>query len=612
MLLPLLCILTVCSAATPQPVPRVSGSGAATEWSAVAIGYDSDTHLPSSASRGLIEVTGAGADIGGEHDEFFYLFTSLPENGSLSVRLWEFVHVDEWSKAGLMVREGLDPDAPNVLLYVSGEHGALLQGRTEPGAATSSSGQVEELGAGTWLRLGRWGNEVVGEYSVDGFDWNQLGRYNLELSGDAYIGLAVTSHAAAKEATAGFTDLRLALGDIGSPPARDDGLAPGGKTATEPSGASSSPNMSWVCGPEPLTPQYQPTLYVSTDGNDRSDGRSEASALLTLQRAADLAQAGDVVWVRGGVYSADVSFQGTGNDEAPIVFESYPGECAILDGSGLESYQHVRFEGARFYVFRNFEVRNSAGQGIRLVKSHDNVVSNVRSHHNGLSGIQNVDSSRNQFSYFIVHDNSDGREGNADGIGISSGRGNRIDHCAAFRNSDDGIDAWRSHGTTIEYCISYENGFQGGDGNGFKAGGGLNNGNAVLRHNVAFGNKTQGFNYNSGRGITFVNNTSYGNGYSGFIAAYAELRNNIAYGNTRSDWFDDGNNEEVTNSWNLGLEDSPFASTDPNAADFLALAEDSRAIGAATGEASGDLGALPFGETLASFLGIDVSALNEY
>ena len=122
----------------------------------------------------------------------------------------------------------------------------------------------------------------------------------------------------------------------------------------------------WVCPDAPLEPRFAPTLYVAVDGDDAADGRTPARAFATLARAADVARAGDVVWVRGGVYAADVAFQRSGRSDAPIVFESHPGECAVLDGAGLERLQRPRFESVRHVVFRNFVVRRSPSEGIYL------------------------------------------------------------------------------------------------------------------------------------------------------------------------------------------------------------------------------------------------------
>ncbi len=399
-------------------------------------------------------------------------------------------------------------------------------------------------------------------------------------------------------------------------PARSDTDSGAPGQPVEPGPAAGSPPQvggPWVCSSTPLQPQYEPTYYVSTAGDDSASGRSADTAFRTLQRAADAVRPGDVVWVRGGVYASDVSFHRSGAEGQPIVFESYPGECAVLDGEGKGEGHNVRFESVRFYVFRNFIVRNNTGQGIRLVRSSDNLISHVRTHHNGLSGIQNVSGDRNHFSYFITHDNSDGRRGNADGIGLSAGSNHRIDHCVAYRNSDDGVDTWRSVGSVVERCISFENGFQGGDGNGFKAGGHFEKVDTVVRYSISFGNKADGFTYNSGLNVTFEHNTAYANGNDGFIVNRGALRNNLAYGNETNDFKDDGNNDLVTNSWDLGMADDPFVSTDPSDPGFMALADSNPLLGQATdigGHA--DPGAIPHGETIESFLGIPLAEILDF
>jgi hypothetical protein len=384
----------------------------------------------------------------------------------------------------------------------------------------------------------------------------------------------------------------------------------------------------WVCPEAPLAPRYQPTLYVASDGDDAADGRTPASALATLQRAADLARAGDVVWVRGGAYSADVAFRRSGTALAPIVFESHPGECAVLDGRGLEPLQRPRFEGVHHVVFRNFEVRDAPAEGIFVGASSDVTVAHVRVSGSAGSGVLVLGGRGNLLSHVIAHDNVDRPDGgDADGISISSGEGHRVERCVVFANSDDGVDTWTSTHTLVERCVAFGNGLLEGDGNGFKLGGRDRRVATVARWNVAFGNRADGFDVNSGRGVRLDHNTAYGNGGYGFEIAAAVARHNLAVGNA-------GGPQaqglpallEQANSWNLaGAGDAadPFVSTDPADPSFLALADGSFAVGVgARLDASGplaaagagapvDLGALPRGRTIADLVGISVGPLTQ-
>ena len=82
---------------------------------------------------------------------------------------------------------------------------------------------------------------------------------------------------------------------------------------------------------EPATFAPARTLYVSPSGDDSRDGSSPAQAVQTIQRGANLAQPGDLVWIAAGVYRESVSLPRSGTPTQPIVFRGAPG--AILDGA---------------------------------------------------------------------------------------------------------------------------------------------------------------------------------------------------------------------------------------------------------------------------------------
>ena len=95
-------------------------------------------------------------------------------------------------------------------------------------------------------------------------------------------------------------------------------------------------------------------IYVSPNGDDDADG-SLQTPLRTLEGARDMIRdmkssglpaGGVTVNLRGGTYSlVDQSFELTEEDsgtaESPIVYQSYPGETAVISGS-------VQADGAHF------------------------------------------------------------------------------------------------------------------------------------------------------------------------------------------------------------------------------------------------------------------------
>jgi parallel beta helix pectate lyase-like protein/uncharacterized protein DUF1565 len=80
---------------------------------------------------------------------------------------------------------------------------------------------------------------------------------------------------------------------------------------------------------EPFTPAR--TLYVAPNGSDSNAGTDASHPLKTIQHAADISRAGDLVSIAPGIYREDVNVTTSGTDAAPIVFRGAEG--AIVDGA---------------------------------------------------------------------------------------------------------------------------------------------------------------------------------------------------------------------------------------------------------------------------------------
>ena len=70
--------------------------------------------------------------------------------------------------------------------------------------------------------------------------------------------------------------------------------------------------------------------YVALTGSNSNNGRSVAAPFATLQKAADGAQAGDVVHVRAGVYREMVDLKADG-----VTYQPYNGEAVTINGADL-------------------------------------------------------------------------------------------------------------------------------------------------------------------------------------------------------------------------------------------------------------------------------------
>ncbi|MCB1984010.1 MAG: right-handed parallel beta-helix repeat-containing protein [Nitrosomonas sp.] len=337
-------------------------------------------------------------------------------------------------------------------------------------------------------------------------------------------------------------------------------------------------------GPQSYAPTAisEGTLFVKPNGSGEICSRTNPC---DIETAVDKASGGDVVFLRGGTYtlSKNLVLGMKGSATNPIVFESYPGETAVFDGSqhpkGTQIMIHVN---GKFIHIRGIKVKNMPRQGIWIYGS-DNLVEGVRVQGSGLNGIQvyspygdypyGTYGSRNIIRNNIVHDNSDAgvstnglRNGwNADGIAISSGRDNRVENNLVYGNSDDGIDAWRSVKTYIGYNIVHSNGIANGDGNGIKAGGNETDSGTIIEHNLSYSNRAFGVTYNTGVNLKFFNNTTWNNKYGGYrFDSDTTVKHNIAGDATKKR----GSGIEVNNSWQRSG-NVTFISTDPSSSNFL-------------------------------------------
>ncbi|WP_217428889.1 right-handed parallel beta-helix repeat-containing protein, partial [Micromonospora maritima] len=117
--------------------------------------------------------------------------------------------------------------------------------------------------------------------------------------------------------------------------------SPAGRGAAAAPGAGAGKGgPTWAAGAMPPT-QGGRYLYVSTRGDDRADGRSRATALRTLQRAADLTEPGDTVLVGGGEYRAPgranvLGVTRSGTARRWITYAAYPGERPVVRATGWQ------------------------------------------------------------------------------------------------------------------------------------------------------------------------------------------------------------------------------------------------------------------------------------
>jgi hypothetical protein len=144
-------------------------------------------------------MTGSGADIwavnGVEADEFHFAYKTLSGPGSITARVQSIDNTNNWAKAGVMIRETLDPDSAHAMMVVTPVEGVSFQRRPETGG-TSVDVTTSGIAAPIWVKIERDSvSRFMAYYSNDGSTWEAQGLPSSVLMGtNVYIGLAVTAH----------------------------------------------------------------------------------------------------------------------------------------------------------------------------------------------------------------------------------------------------------------------------------------------------------------------------------------------------------------------------------------------------------------------------------
>lgn len=165
------------------------------------------------------------------------------------------------------------------------------------------------------------------------------------------------------------------------------------------------------------------THFVAPDGNPSAAGTID-DPLASIQAAADRANPGDVIQIRGGTYGQRVSVTRSGSDGHPITFRNYADETVILDGttvSGLGSTDALfAIDDASHIRLQGLVIRNSPRNGVRVILGTHVEIDGVEVHDCGENGIAFYNNAQPSYS---------------------SVRGSRVHHV-----QNAGIFLWHNHG----------------------------------------------------------------------------------------------------------------------------------------------------------------------
>jgi hypothetical protein len=151
-----------------------------------------------------IYIRAGGSDIWGNADGMHFVGRRLTGSFDVSVRVAEILRADQWTKAGLMIREDLEGNSRNVFICATPTNGVNLMAmqtrQTKGGAAAGAIPDANRPQSSplpnAWLRITGTNNVYTFLWGTNGVNWTSLFTTNLAATpyANMYVGLATTSH----------------------------------------------------------------------------------------------------------------------------------------------------------------------------------------------------------------------------------------------------------------------------------------------------------------------------------------------------------------------------------------------------------------------------------
>ncbi|HEX3720703.1 MAG TPA: LamG-like jellyroll fold domain-containing protein [Verrucomicrobiae bacterium] len=179
-------------------------------WSGEDIG-SVGTAGGASYSKETFTLVGSGAEIGRGADAFHYVYQPSSGNCGISAQVATEEVLYPGAKAGVMIRNSLDPADMEASVVATPGNGILFQWRGAYGGMTSNT-TIPNLTAPCWLQLARDGNIFTASYSSNGTSWTVIGTgTTIPMATNVVIGLGVTSGQAGALCSSMFDNVTVVI-----------------------------------------------------------------------------------------------------------------------------------------------------------------------------------------------------------------------------------------------------------------------------------------------------------------------------------------------------------------------------------------------------------------
>jgi glucose/arabinose dehydrogenase len=164
-----------------------------------------------SITSGTFTLSASGRDIYNNDDHFRFVYQPITGDCDIRARVTGLTNTNAWAKAGVMIRETLQPDSKNATTLITPSGSTSFQRRLTTTGTTTANNSSAAIPA--WVRLVRSGGTFSAYTSMNGSTWTPLGSpVTVSMSSTAFVGLVVTSHNSNALCTATLTNVSVITG----------------------------------------------------------------------------------------------------------------------------------------------------------------------------------------------------------------------------------------------------------------------------------------------------------------------------------------------------------------------------------------------------------------
>jgi beta-glucanase (GH16 family)/regulation of enolase protein 1 (concanavalin A-like superfamily) len=172
-----------------------------------------------SETGGVFTVYGSGADIALLEDAFHFVRQPVTGDFDIRARVTFQTNTHTWAKAGVMIRDTLQPNSPHATMVVTPGNGfRSLSRSTAGGDTTTLSGGGLNTSPNNWVRLVRSGSTFIAYKSSNGTSWTQVSSTTIAMGATVYAGLPVCSHNVSSSSRVVFDNVSVT---VAPPPPAD-------------------------------------------------------------------------------------------------------------------------------------------------------------------------------------------------------------------------------------------------------------------------------------------------------------------------------------------------------------------------------------------------------